>query len=311
MAYEYEFINHMKGTYFNTFLISINRRLYHWHNDIELLLVIEGSVIVNTPGNEYFLNKDDLFLLNCNEVHSLTRTKENNTLIAIQFDPKLSKTYYPLLQRIRFLEKQIDKRKYPEGSEVLKKCLLDFVADYYKKESGYEFKLMSTLNLIIYYLVRLIPNEEILDDMLKAEKKNLERLSRIVDYVQENYSQKISLKDLAARENLDMYYLSHFIRKQLGISFREYVNKKRLEKAIELMALKKWTNTEIYIEAGFSDNRYLCSAFIKEYGCTPSQYKQQYKNLEPAVAHSDAGEQHKFFNQYEAIEKVISYSVQQ
>lgn len=61
MAYEYEFIKHMEGMHFKTFFISINRRLYHWHYDIELLLIIEGSVVVNTATKQYFLKKDDLF----------------------------------------------------------------------------------------------------------------------------------------------------------------------------------------------------------------------------------------------------------
>jgi AraC-type DNA-binding domain-containing proteins len=310
MAYEYEFINHMKGTFFNTFLISINRRLYHWHSDIELLLVIEGSVIVNTPENEYLLNKDDLFLLNSNKVHSLARTKENNTLIAIQFDPKLSKTYFPKLQRIRFLNKLIDKNDYPECSKVVKKCLLDFVADYYKKDNGYEFKLMSTLNMIIYYLLKYVPYEEVVEYILFAEQKNLERLSRIIDYIHDNYMHKISLKNLAASENMDMYYMSHLIKKQLGISFQEYLNKKRLEKSVELLTQTNWRNIDVCIESGFSDYRYLCKAFIKEYGCTPSNYKLQYKELKPVISASDTEEQQRFIDQYEALEKLILYTAE-
>lgn len=309
MAYEYEFIKHIEGAYSKAFLISINRRLYHWHNDIELLLVLEGSVVVNTSVCQYFLKKDDIFLINSNEIHSLTRNEEANIILAIQFDPKLSKSYFPKLQRLKFLDKLIDKRESPQCWEKIRKGLADFMTDYYKKEYGYQFKLISTLNMLIYNLLQYMRHEFIVEDMLFNEQKNLERLNRIIIYIQENYANKVSLKDLAAAENLDMYYLSHFIKKQLGISFQQYLNKIRLEKAAELLIQTNWKQIDICVESGFSDYRYLSKMFAKEYGCTPSQYKQQYKNLEPAVAPPDTGEQHKFFNQYEAIEKIISYSV--
>lgn len=310
MAYEYEFINHMKGTYFNTFLISINRRLYHWHYDIELLLVIEGSVVINTATRQYFLKKDDIFLINSNEIHSLTRTKESNTILTIQFNPKLSKTYYPNLQRIKFLDKLINKSEFPECWKKVKECLIEFVEDYYKKENGFQFKLMSTLNMMIYYLLKYVNYEEIIEDKLFTEVKNLERLNRIINYIQENYMHKVSLKELAANENLDMYYLSHLIKKQLGISFQDYLNKVRLEKAVDLLLQTKWKNIDICIESGFSDYRYLCKMFIKEYGCDPSQYKLQYKNLQSVIFTSNTEGQHRLIDQNEALEKLIKYSAQ-
>ena len=307
MTYEYEFIKHMKGTQFKIFFISINRRLYHWHYDVELLLITEGSVAVNTAKEQYLLKKDDLFLINSNEIHSLTRTKETNTILAIQFDPKFSKAYYPKLQRLKFLDKHINNNEYPECWKEVKKCLTDIVMNYYKKENGYQLKLMSALNMMIYYLLQYVHYKDIAEDKLFIEEKNLERLNRVINYIQENYMNKISLKDLAVNENLDMYYLSHFIKKQLGISFQHYLNKVRLEKAVDLMTQTNWKNLDICFESGFSNYRYMSKMFIKEYGCTPPQYKLQYKNLEPVIFASDTEEQHRFIDQNEAIEILVQY----
>lgn len=166
---------------------------------------------------------------------------------------------------------------------------------------------MITLNMMIYYLLQYVQYEDIVEDRLLTEEKNLERLNRIINYIQENYMHKIFLKDLAANENLDMYYLSHFIKKQLGISFQQYLNKIRLEKAVHLLMQTDRKQIDICIESGFSDYRYLCKMFIKEYGCTPSQYKLQYKNLEPVSFTSDTEGQNKFIGQDEALEKLIQY----
>jgi AraC-like DNA-binding protein len=307
MRFDYELIRHFEGTHFTTFFISINHRLYHWHSDFEVLLLIEGSVIVNTAQKQYELNKDDLFLINQNEIHSLARTKENNTILAIQFDPKFCKSYFPKLQRLKFLVRQIKRNEYPDLWEDLRKSMTDIVMDYFRKETGYQLKLMSTLNMLIYRLLRDLQYEIIDEDRLFTENKNLARLNRIINCIQNNYTNKISLKDLAENENLDMYYLSHFIKKQLGISFQEYVNKIRLEKALDLITHTSKTHLDICIECGFSDYRYLSKLFLKEYGCTPLRYKSEYKDLHPIFLSADYGEQHRFMDKNEALDKFIQY----
>lgn len=303
--YEYEFIKHPEGTYFKTFLIHINHRLYHWHEDIEMLFLVEGSVWVDTGKTQYLLNRNDLLIINRNEIHSLTRTKETNTICAIQFNPRFCKSYYPKLQRIKFLDQYINQNTRPECWESLKNRLIAIVMDYYKKEDGYQLKLMSALNMMIYYLLQHLNYEYVAEDKFFAEEKNLERLNRIINYIQENYMNNISLKDLASQEDLDMYYLSHLIKKSLGISFQHYLNKVRLGKAVDLLTQTDRKNLDICIECGFSDYRYLSKMFIQEYGCTPSQYKLQCKDSEPLTFNADIQDQHIVSNQLEVLTKLL------
>lgn len=308
MAHEYEFIKHFEGTYFKTFFINISHRLYHWHSDIELLLIIEGSVIINTAKKQYELHKDDIFLINRNEIHSLTRTKETNTIIALQFDPKFCNKYFPRLQRLKFIDKHIRKHDCADVWNELRKYFTEIVMDYINKDNGYQLKLMSTLNMFIYSLLNHLQYEEIEEDKINVQEKNLVRLNRIINYIQDNYMNKISLKNLAASENLDMYYLSHFIKKQLGISFQEYLNKIRLEKAVDLISCTNKKHLDICIECGFSDYRYLSKLFLEEYGCTPSQYKLEYKNIHPVPSNINSEEQQqRYIDQNESLEKFIRY----
>ncbi len=279
MPHEYEFIKHLEGTHIKTFFVSIDNRLYHWHSDMEILLVNEGSVMVHTAQQHYLLEKDDICLVNRNEIHSLTRTKETNTILAIQFDCNFCKAYYPAFQRVEFILKHIKKKEYPEIWQMISGCLNEMVTDFSRKDPGYQLKLTGTLNLMVYSMLAGIPYEEIEEGRISAKEKNLARLNRIVNYIQENYMNRITLKDLAEIENLDMSYMSHFIKRQLGISFQDYVNKIRLEKAVDMIQSTRKTQLDICIECGFSDYRYLNKLFIKEYGCTPSQYKLEYKKL--------------------------------
>lgn len=298
MNYEYEFVKHIETTYFKFFFVSMTHRLYHWHNDIEILFVVDGSVTVETGNKKYRLLKNDIFILNSNEVHSLTKTDEGNTILAIQFDPKFCGEYYPQLQRIFFKNQHITEKNNGECWNELKKYLLQIVKEYYKKDKCYMLKLMSTLNLIICCLICNIEYEDSDEKELSSQQKNLERLNHIIFYVKENYMNKISLKEISGKENLDMYYLSHFIKKHLGISFQEYLNKVRLEKAVELLLQTDRSKLDICIECGFSDYRYLNKMFLKEYNCTPEDYKrlnaksqtvfpQIYDDVQNEIIHSD------------------------
>lgn len=277
MNHEYELIRHIESTSIKLFFVSIIHRLYHWHSDIEILLVVEGSVTLETANHKYLLLKNDFFILNANEVHSLTRTDESNTLLALQFDPKFCRSYFPQLQRIIFLVQHITLENYPEFRNTLREFLYQIVSEYYEKSNIYPLNLMSTLQLMICSLIKHLDYENSTVKAISNQKKNLARLNHIILYIKENYRNKISLRDIAENENLDMYYLSHFIKKHLGISFQEYLNKVRFEKALELLLFTDLNKLEICMESGFSDYRYLNKMFLNEFGCTPSEYRSKHQ----------------------------------
>lgn len=272
MSYEYEFVRHTEASSIKFFLVSMTRRLYHWHNDIEILMVTKGSVMLETVNQRYRLSADDIFILNSNEVHSLSKTEENNMLMTIQFDPKFCKAYFPDLQKVNFLDQHITEENRRTCWNEIRKYLLHMMKEYHNKEKCYKLRLMSTLNLLICSMMEHLEYQDSDDHQRSVQKKNLDRLNTILSFVKENYMNKISLKDIADTQGLDMYYLSHFIKKHLGISFQDYLNRVRLEKAVELLTRTDMKKLDICIESGFSDYRYLNNMFKKEFGCTASEY---------------------------------------
>lgn len=274
MRNEYEFVKHIEATPLKFFFVSMTRRLNHWHSDVEILMIFDGSVILETGNRKYKLSKDDIFILNPNEIHSLSRTEESNMILAVQFDPKFCKAYFPDLQKVYFKSQHITMESMEACYAELRKYLLQIVKEFYKKDQCYKLKLMSTLNLMVSYLIERIDYEYITEKEVTSRQKNLDRLNHIILYVNDNFTNKISLKEIAEKENLDMYYLSHFIKRYLGISFQEYLNKLRLEKAEELLLRTHLSFLDICIESGFSDYRYLNKMFLKEFGLTASEYKK-------------------------------------
>jgi AraC-like DNA-binding protein len=84
------------------------------------------------------------------------------------------------------------------------------------------------------------------------------------------------LKDVAQLEGLSLSYLSFFVKKNLNMTFQEYVGSLRFNHAKKLLLLSENKSMfNISIESGFSDPRYLTKAFKAQTGMTPDEYRKQ------------------------------------
>lgn len=275
---EYEFIKHIEGTGLKTFVVTINWRELHFHNDMELFLVLNGSVSIDDGKQRHILKKDDIFLSNKNAIHSLRRTQEENLLMVLQFDPNLCKEYYPKMPRVRFSKNHITQAQTPSYWELLRNCMKEVLNCYTQKNDGYEIEMMSILNHMLFCMLQNDAYTVMDEKTAAAENRNMNRLRRVIDFMRENYMYPVTLKEIAGRENLDMYYLSHFIKTHLGISFQNYLNRMRVEKAEYLLLHTDLSHIDICMECGFSDYKYLNKTFMKEFGCSPGEYRKKYRS---------------------------------
>lgn len=272
---EFEFIEHMRGMDIRMFIVTIYKRQTHFHNDIEILMPLEGSVIIDVSTRRTLVETGDFFIVNRNESHSLGRTEASNILLVLQFSPNFCKDYYPQLLRMRIEKRHIVRKSMPELYGQLKTTFAHMLRAMVEKRDGYQLELMGALNAIVYAMVcRGICEKDITERPI-GEEKNRARLTSIVDYIQKNYTHSVSLAELSKAENLDMTYLSHFIKKQLGISFREYVNRLRLEHAVDLITNTHMRMIDVCVECGYSDYRYLNKAILSEFGMSPAQLREK------------------------------------
>lgn len=287
---EYEFIKHIAGTSLKTFVVSINWRELHFHSDMELFLVLDGSVSIDDGKMRHTLKKGDIFLSNRNAVHSLRKTSEDNLQLVLQFDPNLCKEYYPRIPRVRFSKNHITRENAPEYWQMFYQCMKDIVACYCEKTDGYPIEMMSVLNHMLFQMLQYDEYTVMDEKAAVAENRNMDRLRRVIEFMRENYMYPLTLKEIAEKENLDMYYLSHFIKTHLGISFQNYLNRMRAERAEYLLLHTDLSHTDICMECGFSDYKYLNKTFLKEFGDTPAQYRKKYRTQRVRI--DEENEQH-------------------
>lgn len=96
--------------------------------------------------------------------------------------------------------------------------------------------------------------------------------SRILFYVNENFSSELSLGTLAAHFGYSESYISRYFKARFNVTFNKYLTLIRLKNAVMLMHEEKNSITYCALESGFSSIRSFYRAFYSEFGCTPKEY---------------------------------------
>ncbi len=100
-----------------------------------------------------------------------------------------------------------------------------------------------------------------------------EIIKRAIRYISGNYSQNLTLEDLAEHVNLNPSYFSSLFKQSTGSSFREYLNMVRIEESKRLLANTDYSIIDISLAVGFEDQSYFSKVFKKYTGLTPKQFR--------------------------------------
>lgn len=100
-------------------------------------------------------------------------------------------------------------------------------------------------------------------------------MNRILNYMRENYSESLTLNDLAEHFGFSYHYLSSYFANQSDGTFTEHLNRVRIEKAELLLKDKMNSISEVGLMVGYSDHSYFCKVFKKLNGMTPSEYRKR------------------------------------
>lgn len=115
---------------------------------------------------------------------------------------------------------------------------------------------------------------------ISAEMKNC--FNGLLSYVEENYSQNLTLQSLAHRFGINYTYLSQQFNKAIGKPFSEYLTCIRLQAACRLLTETQLRIVTIAENVGYSDYHYFSNVFKRQYAMTPLQYRKATRK-EPEV----------------------------
>lgn len=100
----------------------------------------------------------------------------------------------------------------------------------------------------------------------------------VINYIQENYNDKIVLRDCAERLSYNYDYFQHKFKRITGYSPQQFLINCRLNAAKELLKSNDISCTDIALKCGFSTASQFSTIFKEKYGITPKQYQKDISN---------------------------------
>lgn len=298
MSNEFELIEHNQTRGVHAFLIDMNYRRPHLHTDLEWIYVLEGQLTLTIENQTLQIERDELIVINSCQLHELTAT-ETAKLLILQLNTKEFDAFFPQINELFFAQTALSKKEDPYFSALrlffFKTCLA-----FFKAQSYAALECHGYASLALAQLLQCATFEQIPENKQSTHLVRQERIRRISQYIYQHYQEKLLLNEIAEQENLSVNYLSHFFQQNFGLSFQNYLNLIRCEKAYYLL-----TNTEHSILAisemtGFSDVRYLNKTFKTIYHLSPKDYRNQRKNHPVLFTGPQSGEQQMIYPKLES-----------
>ncbi len=234
---------------------------FHWHNYLEIAFVKKGKGIYYVENRTYEMNEGDIVVINNIEPHYMEVLPPVNMVMpVVMFEPQLvwsSESLFDYNYMEPFFERSSNfNNKIDSKSEIGRKIfamLSEIEDEYVNKTVGYKLMIKAKLLHIITYLIRHYQDSSKSTESITSKSKRLEKLEKVFDYINGNYSQKIELNTLAELAYMSPNYFSTFFKQSTGFTPIEYLNKMRISKSIEMLRETDFSVAQIAMDCGFNN----------------------------------------------------------
>lgn len=273
-SFDYEYTEFIRHPNVRLFVVDIAHCHAHIHKELELCLVLSGAVEASVDGNSMTFGQGECMLFNSRQIHEVYASAcESALLLTLQISPTFCIQFFPEIDNVSFDTLDVTRTLSPEKTVQLKHLLCSLSEHFFRVEPYHPFYCVADTSLILCLLLENIPWHHISE----AEKTDMQiagnRLNRIVSYIEEHYTDRLLLSDIAKSENLSLGYLSHFFRQHFTLSFQQYVSKLRFEKARRLLMRTDMSLTGVCVASGFPDCRQMRKVFLELASCAPEDYR--------------------------------------
>ena len=261
-------------------IMVLNELTYQTY-DYRLFFCSEGEITISVEGVKYFLSPGTaLYFPSGFKYHYHPQTNKNCILLACNFDlmyssmgqyesinPDTPENYRPDMQIESIKVEDIaifNNTIFVENFEHYR-SFIELIIDTYKKETLYFHKKCSAL--LMYVLMGLVSHQTQTTHNIATE---------IINYIKNNYSQKISNISISQTFNYHTNHLNRIMKHYTGVTLHKYLQNYRVARAIELLNSSNLSIAEIGESVGFDTPQHFCAIFKKITGRQPSAYRPKH-----------------------------------
>ncbi len=114
---------------------------------------------------------------------------------------------------------------------------------------------------------------------LRSRKVYSKQIVCAIDFISEHLHGRIKIRDVADHLHINPEYLSRLFKSETGVTFTEYVSRKKIDEAANLLRYSEYTDLEVSSLFSFSSQSYFIKVFTRYKGMTPGEYKRKYRMM--------------------------------
>lgn len=249
-------------------------RPLHWHEELEILYPLNGEADITVEGKKYRLQKKNLTVIESFQVHSTYTYNKTSMFLRIHVSKQHLQSYLSNVElyHIDCIPEKLDDESFPQYYRIcellaeLTRLYITDAAVFRMEAEGLILQILA--RLFRYFSVNTTPQ------LPDADLMTIGRIRRVISYVEEHYKESISLQDVSDLLGIGREYFCRFFKKNMGISFLQYLNEVRLSHVYQDLQDTDLPIAQIMEENGISNQKLFNRSFRKLYGCTPSAVRR-------------------------------------
>ena len=255
----------------------------HWHYFVEMILMTEGTGLIDCNGKTYVVERGDLIIFPPEALHAIyTATNYDLKYDVIKFDVSKLYTENSYAPKLKMILESINRN--PDMEICFKEeKIRDWNARYsfrrcqeeiQEKKFGYDIEIHSLISSLIVRMVRVWCQNGLNTDEVMAMNPETDSIRGITSYIDAHIGEQIRVEELAEMCNMSYSYFAKNFKQYYGRSCKEYIEFIRINKVEDLLLFTDFDLSYISQETGFSDSSHLIKIFRKWKGVTPKQFKK-------------------------------------
>jgi AraC-like DNA-binding protein len=271
---------------FEAFLFDSKHEVFpvksHWHYFMEIIYMMEGTVIVNSDKEDYVLETGDLILFHPQAIHSIYAVSPvpvkyavlkfdiNNLYRNNNFTPKLG-TIFKSAQGNSYAPIFFSAKAF--FSFPLQILFNNCIEEIENKDFGYNIRFQSLVSSLLIEILRLWRKNGFNTDKAAMVPSYEEPMNTILEYIDEHSHESIKVEHLAEKCHMSYSYFAKKFHELYGQSCKEYIEFIRISKVKDLLLFTDFDINYISQETGFADCSHLIRTFKKKLDVTPKQFR--------------------------------------
>ena len=257
-----------------------------WSDDLNVSIVLEGSLSINYKSHTRNFRIHDIYFFPPFETFSVVSSEKNTRVLTLLID---SGYIHRLSKDVKYLSLRQDHISCDPGNSIYFNLCRDFSSVIFDNMKNELCSKMRSMAAILDMITTIFEAYGVIDSGHRNENDRDRSLSTLM-YINDHYSEHISISDVASSLGIHPQYFSAFFNRQFGSGFAAYLNGYRVNQSLNELTGTDHSILDIAMNNGFSNHKTYASAFRKIYSCSPVEYRKKYSGLKSTSFSSASGE---------------------